>query len=73
MREAAIPALNQLRITDTGLRPVFFGETLFGRLMPNLTYMLAFKDMADRDKNWDTFRTSAQWAGNRSPRLDPDG
>ena len=23
----------------TGLRPVFFGETLIGPLMPNLTYM----------------------------------
>ena len=30
--------------------------------MPNLTYMLAFKDMADRDKNWDTFTNSEQWA-----------
>jgi hypothetical protein len=27
---------------DTGLTPVFFGETVFGRLMPNLTYMLVF-------------------------------
>ena len=47
---------------DTGLTPVFFGETIFGQLMPNLTYMVAFKDMADRDKNWDTFRTSDGWA-----------
>ena len=47
---------------DTGLTPVFFGETLFGQLMPNLTYMVAFKDMADRDKSWDKFRTSAGWA-----------
>jgi len=47
---------------DTGLRPVFFGETLFGPLMPNLTYMLAFKDMTDRDKNWESFRNSEQWA-----------
>lgn len=47
---------------DTGLRPVFFGETLFGPLMPNLTYMLAFKDMADRDSNWDRFRADERWA-----------
>jgi len=46
---------------DTGLRPVFFGETLFGPLMPNLTYMLAFKDMADRDANWDKFRADPRW------------
>ena len=47
---------------DTGLTPVFFGETIFGRLMPNLTYMCAFKDMVDRDKSWDVFRTSDGWA-----------
>lgn len=47
---------------DTGLTPVFFGETIFGQLMPNLTYMLAFKDMADRDKNWKTFVNSPGWA-----------
>ena len=47
---------------ETGLRPVFFGETLFGQLMPNLTYMLAFKDMADRDRNWETFRADERWA-----------
>jgi len=45
---------------DTGLRPVFFGETLFGQLMPNLTYMLAFSDMAEQifkaDERWDTLR-----------------
>jgi hypothetical protein len=47
---------------DTGLRPVFFGEALFGPLMPNLTYMLAFKNMAGRDKNWETFRADERWA-----------
>lgn len=46
---------------DTGLTPVFFGETLFGQLMPNLTYMVVFKDMADRDKKWDVFRNSPGW------------
>ena len=47
---------------DTGLTPVFFGETVFGQLMPNLTYMVAFKDMVDRDKSWESFRTSDGWA-----------
>lgn len=47
---------------DTGLTPVFFGETLFGELMPNLTYMVAFKDMTERDKNWKAFVDSAGWA-----------
>ena len=47
---------------DTGLTPVFFGETLFGKMMPNLTYMVAFKDMQARNENWDKFRTSDGWA-----------
>ncbi len=45
----------------TGLQPVFFGETLIGPRMPNLTYMLAFEDMASRDKAWDAFRNSPEW------------
>lgn len=47
---------------ETGLNPVFFGETIFGRLMPNLTYMVAFKDMAERDKSWSNFGGSDAWA-----------
>ena len=47
---------------ETGLNPVFFGETLFGTLIPNLTYMVAFKDMAERDKNWAVFAKSPGWA-----------
>ena len=47
---------------ETGLTPVFFGETIFGELMPNLTYMCAFKDMDDRNKSWDKFRVSPGWA-----------
>ena len=46
---------------DTGLNPVFFGETLIGPQMPNLTYMLAFKDMDDRDKSWPVFVKSDGW------------
>ena len=46
---------------DTGLTPVFFGEMIFGQLMPNLSYMLAFKDMETRNKNWDKFRVSDGW------------
>ena len=45
----------------TGLTPVFFGETLIGPRMPNLTYMLVFNDMADRDKRWDVFRVAPEW------------
>lgn len=45
----------------TGLRPVFFGETLIGSRMPNLTYMLTFEDMAARERNWRTFAADPEW------------
>lgn len=45
----------------TGLRPVFFGRTLIGSRLPNLTYMLTFDDLAARDKNWATFIADPEW------------
>jgi len=45
----------------TGLQPVFFGETLIGPKLPNLTYMLVFDDMVTRDEKWDTFRRDPEW------------
>jgi hypothetical protein len=45
----------------TGLIPVFFGETIIGPNLPNLNYMLAFKDMADRDQKWQVFRDDPDW------------
>ena len=45
----------------TGLTPVFFGETIVGTRLPNLTYMLVFPDMATREKSWDTFRADPEW------------
>jgi hypothetical protein len=45
----------------TGLAPVFFGETLIGAKMPNLTYMLVFDDLAAHDKNWGAFVADPDW------------
>jgi hypothetical protein len=45
----------------TGLFPVFFGETLAGTLMPNLTYMVAFNDLTERDKTWEVFVKDPDW------------
>jgi hypothetical protein len=45
----------------TGLKPVFFGETLIGTKLPNLTYMLVFENMAERDRNWGTFAADPEW------------
>ena len=45
----------------TGLQPVFFGETLIGRKLPNMTYMLTFENMQERNKSWDRFGNSDEW------------
>lgn len=44
-----------------GMAPVFFGETLVGRNLPNLTYMLSFESMAARDKLWSAFGSDPEW------------
>jgi NIPSNAP len=44
-----------------GLAPVFFGETIVGRNMPNLTYLLAFDDLAAREKAWRAFGADPEW------------
>jgi len=50
----------------TGLQPVFFGETLIGDRLPNLTYMLVHEDMAAHDKNWAAFGADPDWKKLRS-------
>ena len=44
-----------------GLMPVFFGRTLVGPRMPNLTYMLVYENMAAREKAWNAFRVDPDW------------
>jgi hypothetical protein len=45
----------------TGMNPVFFGQTLIGTKLPNLTYMLGFDDMDANKAGWDKFTKSPEW------------
>jgi hypothetical protein len=45
----------------TRLTPVFFGEAIAGANLPCLTYMITFKNMEERDKNWAAFGADADW------------
>ena len=45
----------------TGMYPVFFGDTIFGAKMPNLTYMLGFENDDARKTAWKTFGESPEW------------
>jgi hypothetical protein len=44
-----------------GMPPVFFGQTLIGARLPNLTYMLGFENAQARDKGWSAFMADAEW------------
>ena len=46
---------------STGLNPVFFGESIVGSIMPNLTYMVGFDDADAQKKAWDAFRKHPRW------------
>jgi hypothetical protein len=63
-------ALNKLRMFNAGevpifrragLTPIFFGETIIGSNMPNLTYMLTFPDMPARNAAWSKFSQDPAW------------
>jgi hypothetical protein len=45
----------------TGINPVFFGESIAGSAMPNLTYMVGFDDAEAQKKAWDTFGKHPDW------------
>jgi len=51
-----------------GMSPVFFGQTIFGRNLPSLTYMLAYDDLASRERLWKAFGADAEW---RKLRVQP--
>jgi hypothetical protein len=44
-----------------GFSQVFYGDTLIGPRLPNLTYMLSYESVAERDKKWTAFRASPEW------------
>jgi hypothetical protein len=46
---------------NAGFHMVFFGDTLIGPRMPNLTYMLSFADSAELDAKWEVFRNDPAW------------
>lgn len=50
----------------TGINPLFFGETIVGDHMPNITYMAWYDDMAARDKAWAAFLSHPDWIRIRS-------
>ena len=44
-----------------GFWSVFYGDTLIGPRLPNLTYMLCFPDLAEMNAKWKVFGADAEW------------
>jgi hypothetical protein len=44
-----------------GIHPVLYADTIVGPEMPNLTYLIPFAGLGEREKAWDAFTTDAEW------------
>ena len=44
-----------------GINPVFFGNTMFGSFMPNITFMTGYENAAAITKAWDAFFADPDW------------
>jgi hypothetical protein len=44
-----------------GFWQVFYGDTLIGSRLPNLTYMLSFPDLAELKGKWQAFSSNPDW------------
>jgi len=44
-----------------GMSPVFIGESIVGPRQPNITYMLSFDNLAEREARWQAFSTDPVW------------
>jgi hypothetical protein len=45
----------------SGIHPILYGDTIAGPDMPNLTYIIPFTSLGDRETAWDTFGADAEW------------
>jgi NIPSNAP protein len=55
-----------------GIRPVGFFTTLIGESNQDLTYLLAWESLAEREKKWTAFQTDPEWITARA-KTEADG
>ena len=46
---------------NAGFWQIFYGDTLVGSRMPNLTYMIGFPDLSERARMWKAFGADPGW------------
>ncbi|KIZ43455.1 MULTISPECIES: NIPSNAP family protein [Rhodopseudomonas] len=55
-----------------GIRPVGFFTTLVGASNQELTYILAWESLAEREQKWNAFATDPEWLAARA-KTEADG
>jgi hypothetical protein len=53
----------------SGVHPILYGDTLIGPEMPNLTYIIPFTTLAEREKAWDAFTADPEWVKVRADSI----
>jgi len=57
----------------SGVHPILYGETIVGPEMPNLTYLMPFASLAEREKAWDAFGADPEWVKVRAESITRGG
>jgi len=57
----------------SGVHPIFYADTIIGRELPNLTYMIPFASLADRETAWDKFGADPEWVKVRAESVAKGG
>jgi hypothetical protein len=53
----------------SGVHPILYADTLAGPEMPNLTYVIPFATLAEREKAWDAFNADPEWIKARADSI----
>ena len=56
-----------------GIHPVLYSSTVFGQAMPNLTYLIPFESLAEREKAWAAFGADPEWQKVRAESIAKSG
>lgn len=57
----------------SGVRPIFYADTVFGDNVPNQVYLTPFDDLAAREKAWDAFGADPEWIKAREESVQRGG
>jgi NIPSNAP len=57
----------------SGIQPLFYSSTIFGTAIPNLTYLIPFDSLAEREKAWAAFGGDPEWSKVRADSIAKHG